>query len=383
MKRIAFFTACTAMLMVVAAGAATTGSGPVPSSPVTRTFLDCPAPAAVAPSDVEQGPPSADLPDSGTLAPVSCGVLLIWDDMGSYTPNLVSALQAAGMTVTLSATDKNGYTGANPSPYGFGCVILLDGTTYGSDMPVSGQQALVAYVQNGGGFIETEWAAYDLMDENLLQYMRDLILFDRVSGWEAPNTYTLVSGMGGHPVMAGVPASFSFQTGYNIGPAHTFATNPVTVLMRDSMGSDAVAVRQFGAGHVVGFNHAGNYYGYNALSDANIQKLFVNAASWSCSGGYDLAYLDDFGRSRVCANSKTGAWQYTVLTGAGKGVYSGKGSVSKTTDRWTFRSQAGSPMLMILTVYQQMFRATASLGGSAFVSQLSDRNTKDDPPGCQ
>ncbi len=100
------------------------------------------------------------------------------------------------------------------------------------------------------------------------------------------------------------------------------------------------------------------------------------------SSAYDLSYLDDLGRSQVCANSKTGDWQYTVLSGFGKGVYTGKSSISKTADRWTFRSVAGSPRLMLLTFYPQMFRATASLGGSDFVSQLSDRNTKDDPPGC-
>ncbi len=97
---------------------------------------------------------------------------------------------------------------------------------------------------------------------------------------------------------------------------------------------------------------------------------------------FDLTFLDDYGRSQVCVNSKTGAWQYNVLSGLWKGVYTGKCTVSKTSDRWTFRSVAGSPRLMLLTYYLQMFRATASLGGSDFVSQLSDRNTKDDPAGC-
>ncbi len=98
--------------------------------------------------------------------------------------------------------------------------------------------------------------------------------------------------------------------------------------------------------------------------------------------GFDLSFQDDYGRSMVCVNSKTGDWQYNVLSGLWKGVYTGKSSISKTADRWTFRSVAGSPRLMLLTFYPQMFRATASLGGSDFVSQLSDRNTKDDPAGC-
>ena len=102
----------------------------------------------------------------------------------------------------------------------------------------------------------------------------------------------------------------------------------------------------------------------------------------TAGSSYDLSYVDDMGRSLVCASSKTGDWQYVVLSGAGKGVYTGKGSATKLTDRIVVRSVAGSRRLMLLTVWPQLFKATASLGGSDFSSWLSDRNTKDDPPGC-
>ncbi len=128
------------------------------------------------------------------------------------------------------------------------------------------------------------------------------------------------------------------------------------------------------------------YHGFGKsypFGDTYEPRIWNGTIYYTLGGSaYDLSYLDDFGRSQVCVNSKTGAWQYAVLSGFWKGVYTGKASISKTSDRWTFRSVAGSPRLMLLTVYPQMFRATASLGGSDFVSQLSDRNTKDDPPGC-
>ncbi len=98
--------------------------------------------------------------------------------------------------------------------------------------------------------------------------------------------------------------------------------------------------------------------------------------------GYDMSFKDDNGRSSACVDSKTGDWMYNVLSGAGRGVYTGKGTVSKTSDRWTFRSAAGSTRLMLLTYYPKMFMATGSYGGSDFVSQLSDRNTKDTPFNC-
>ena len=78
--------------------------------------------------------------------------------------------------------------------------------------------------------------------------MRDLVLLDRHSGSEGPDTCTAVSGMESHPVLAGIPSSFSFYTACDLGLAHTFATVPATVLMTDRYGSDAAVVRQFGAG---------------------------------------------------------------------------------------------------------------------------------------
>ncbi len=134
-------------------------------------------------------------------------------------------------------------------------------------------------------------------------------------------------------------------------------------------------------GCVVAINsYMGPYYD----ASGDFGALFHNAVSFLSGGcsSFTNSFADDLGRSRVCVNTKTGAWQYNVLSGLWKGVYTGKSSVSKTSDRWTFRSVAGSPRLMLLTFYPQMFRATASLGGSDFVSQLSDRNTKDDPAGC-
>jgi hypothetical protein len=93
---------------------------------------------------------------------------------------------------------------------------------------------------------------------------------------------------------------------------------------------------------------------------------------------YDLSFIDDNKRSSVCVNSKTGDWQYSVLSGLGKGIYKGKGSVTKTAAQWSFRSAAGSPQLFLLTYYPPMSLASGSLGGGSFVSSLYDKNTKDD-----
>jgi uncharacterized membrane protein len=317
----------------------------------------------------------------GLYAQQSCNVLLIWDTNGGYTPNLVTALQNAGISVTLSQTSLTGYDGTNPAPTGFGCVILLDGTTYNEGMPASGQQALVSYVQSGGGFIGSEWLTDDIT-YGYNQYMRDLILFDRLDGWEGPNTYTVVPGMESHPVLAGIPSSFSFETGYNRGPAHTFATDPVTVLMTDIRGSAAVAVRQFGAGRVVGFNHAGNYQIFNGtdtLANPNIQQLYVNGVEWACRSRFDMAFHDDGNASALCVNSTTGAFQWSV---AGGPTYTGTLHVyNRGTLFW---SQGGPGPTIIFNYFPSSHVAWGFLYDSStpVYSRLHDSNTLDDPPGC-
>ena len=209
---------------------------------------------------------------------VPASVLLIYDTLGTNTTNLVNSLTAAGNSVSLSNTDETGYTGANPSPNSFDSVIHLNGTTYETDMPVAGQTALASYVQNGGGYIQGEWDAYEYLNGRM-QNMRDLILFDRSSGRSGDTTYTAVPDQASHPVLDGVPSPFTFPGGENIGTIHTFATNPATALMT-STGGHGVAARQVGAGRVVGFSHAGNYASFTTHSNTNIQKLYVNAVSW-------------------------------------------------------------------------------------------------------
>lgn len=203
--------------------------------------------------------------------------LLIYDVNNSNVTALSNALQSAGITVTLSSTSETGYDGTNPSPIGFSAVIHLNGLTYSTDMPVAGQNALVDYVQNRGGvFISGEWNAYEYLNGRMAN-MRDLILFNRSSGSTGTITYNTVVGMSGHPLLAGIPSGFSFAEGYNLGSINTFSSQPATVLMRDGGGNDAVAIRNFGNGIVVGFNHAANYSGTSCLTNANIQQLYINA----------------------------------------------------------------------------------------------------------
>ncbi|MDQ7016177.1 MAG: PKD domain-containing protein [Gammaproteobacteria bacterium] len=198
------------------------------------------------------------------------------------TNALQNALLKAGFEVVLSENSEYQYDGSNPSLADFNLVIHLNGTTHGLDMPLSGQQALVDYVRYGGGYIHSAWNAYEYSFGGM-QLMRDLVLFDRLTGeCYEDKAYVALDSAINHPILANVPASFSFPGGFNVGALHPFSTQPSTLLM--SAGSNAaVAVREFGQGRIAAFNHSGNYaecVGDIPHLDSNVQQLYVDAAHW-------------------------------------------------------------------------------------------------------
>jgi hypothetical protein len=185
-------------------------------------------------------------------------VLLIWDVRSAQTDALAQALRDGGDEVVFSKTNGNGFTGDNPSLAGIDVVVHLNGTTWQKDMPQSGQAALERFVREGGGYVHHEWNAYQL-SVGQLQLLRPIILFDRTSGF-GPGEITVrkVETLGPHPVMWEVPQAWTMSGSSNIGHVHAFERQPAVVLARDDAGNDAVAVREYGLGRVVGFHHGGN-----------------------------------------------------------------------------------------------------------------------------
>ncbi len=211
-------------------------------------------------------------------------VLLIWDIQGAQTDSLKKSLEESGIKVILSHTSESTYDGTNPSLQGVDVVVHLNGATYQSEMPLAGQQALLDFVREGGGYIHHEWNAYQL-SVGQMQAMRDLILFDRKSGYSGQMTITRVKEQQSHPVVWEVPPTFQITGGANIGQVHAFEQNQAVVLATDDRDSDAIAVREFGLGRIVGFHHAGNWNwlapGDKTLDSRHARRLFVDAVLWA------------------------------------------------------------------------------------------------------
>jgi MBG domain/Trehalose utilisation len=228
-------------------------------------------------------------------------VLILADTDVTATTALANSLGAAGLQVTVRSAPEYTWDGTNPGLSGFDVVIHLNGETYYAALPSSAQTALTDFVQSGGGFIGAQWDGYEVQPE-----LSNLVLQGMGGDPQGPEqncggcqvTYVKLPAGEGHPVMAGIPASFSFAAdGHDAGPQVTFASEPSTVLMQVSTGGPAVLVRQFGAGRVVNFSFAPNYP-FNDVGDlsdprtllnGDIQQLYLNAVKWAAGSGSAVA----------------------------------------------------------------------------------------------
>jgi type 1 glutamine amidotransferase len=224
-------------------------------------------------------------------------VLILADTDVVSTTALANSLAGAGVQVTLRPAPEYTWDGTNPSLNGFDVVIHLDGETYDSPLPSEAQTALTSFVQNGGGFVGAKWDGYEVQPE-----LSNLVLQGVGGDPSGPEkncgaclvTYEALAAAAGHPVLAGIPSSFTFMAdAHDAGPQTVFASEPSTVLMQVSTGGPAVLVRQFGAGRVVNFSFAPNYpfndlgdwHDPETLQDSNIQKLYLNAVVWAAGSG--------------------------------------------------------------------------------------------------
>jgi MBG domain-containing protein/thrombospondin type 3 repeat protein len=229
-----------------------------------------------------------------SLGAVGPKVLILGDGEGTPTTALANSITQAGFEVTVRPSPENTWDGTNPALDGYSAVVHLDGFTWNRSLPVASQSALSSFVQAGGGFIGAQWNGYENRSGGL-RSMANLVLLG-YGGGNGPEqdcfacdvTYSTVAGQEAHPVLRGLPRSFTFHAdGHDAGPQFAFATDPSTVLMRVMAGSapggPAVLARQYERGKVVNFSLAPNYISGPTnvtLMDRNIQRLYINSLMW-------------------------------------------------------------------------------------------------------
>jgi len=213
-------------------------------------------------------------------------ILLITDADTPSTTSLTQALRDGGNDVTVRPPPEYTWNNTNPSLSSFNCMFHMNGSTPYNAFPVAAQQSLISFVRGGGGYVSMGWSGFESFYYAPL--MKDLSLFGLGgSGQSSGNvTYTKVPAQGSHPVNLGLPNSFTFSwnTFHEDFAASFFpvAETPPVSIINLSTGTPAVAVRQLGSGKIVRFSIVENWSSSTGAFDANVLKLFVNAANWVC-----------------------------------------------------------------------------------------------------
>ncbi len=209
-------------------------------------------------------------------------VLLLVDSQSADATALQTALETAGNTVTqIRPEDQYALV---PALSGFDVVVHLDGTTFNQPMPIATQRALVQFVRDGGGFVGAQWLGFEERT-GIQRDMFDLVLMGYNVGQINCSTCTLtvVTGQVAHPVLSGIPATFTVTGGLWDGSPKVFpdTDNPSIVLMRINA-ANAVLVRQVGQGRVVNFAAAVNFSPL-LVANPRITQLYVNAVAWAAA----------------------------------------------------------------------------------------------------
>jgi hypothetical protein len=173
----------------------------------------------------------------------------------------------------------------------------------------------------------------------------------------------------GSPLMAGVASACDFYRDYVL-----LAPGATLVASWDD-GEGFVAVKDC----AVAINsYPGVYYEFSG----DLIPLYHNAVTFLYNGceSYNASYYDDYSRSQFCVNTKTGAYRWNILGGAGAGTsYTGTASVFNAGAKFS----GGAPNYLSVTVDPVRHKASGWFIGGGFYSKLADANTLNDPPGCQ
>jgi hypothetical protein len=151
------------------------------------------------------------------------------------------------------------------------------------------------------------------------------------------------------------------------------------IVFRGNDSGAPVTVRYtLGAGSVIASGNTweyGYYYDTGNFAGKALDDVFLSAGIM-----FNASYYDDYSRSQFCVNTKTGAYRWNILSGAGAGnSYTGTASVFNGGAKFS----GSSPNYLSVTVDPVRHEASGWFVGGGFYSKLADANTLNDPPGCQ
>ena len=203
-------------------------------------------------------------------------LMIVWDAKTEALSQLVTKIRGAGVEVVYSSLDETQFAGAGLDQTE--AVLHLNGRSFGTEMPMAGQQALVNFVRAGGTFIGTAWSGYEIANGRM-QTMKDLVLMGYVGGTN--QGVTMVASKSNHPILEGLGSSFAIsKCTASSGQLTEFSDSPSEALLNYVQGDVTyvgVALRNLGDGKVIDLAITGNYSNSDCLADESLAKLVINA----------------------------------------------------------------------------------------------------------
>ncbi len=217
-------------------------------------------------------------------------ILLISSGDAANNAEIQSVLQAAGDTVTIGPTYSN-FSGTGLT--GYNAVFLnpnYDSTSQAT-MPVAGQQALVNFVNQGGGLVVGGMAlVQSTMNQGAYQTL-DSILPNSLSNTDTGNSPITFTSLSANPVVnSGLPSIFSFPaTGYwtetlitpKANATAFFATDQWTAAYGGTPGYGSIGW-SYGSGRVLSLS---TFSDPVALSNTTYDQMLSNSIQWAAQAG--------------------------------------------------------------------------------------------------
>ena len=220
----------------------------------------------------------------GCLTSICNKTLLLSDTNTAALQTLINNLQSNGFTVAYIPGGISNYTGY-PDASLYGSIILITGTAWNTDMPISGQQSIMkAQKNNSTGVVMTEWGPY-IISVNKWYTLSPLLLASHLNYTKGAMSHILVSSS--HPIWNGLPTSFNTSVTVGYGKLGILTSGSIVIANCTVCGTPAVIVRPSSgtAGRVVQIAHAGHDPSlttqFNWGNDQNLLKMTINAVKWA------------------------------------------------------------------------------------------------------
>jgi len=311
-------------------------------------------------------------------------VLIYADDPYHAPPNTSTdqALQWLGFPYTAHYNSDWGGFSTDLAAGGWDLVIVAN-DNWGP--PGSIFDALYAYASGGGRLILHGWTLSGYSAHPLWAFMG----IQLGGGYgDPPGVYWLEPGNSVFNAPMSVPELLNpigdrYGTyGYRCTPLPGFAAVAAWESM-PSRGDSDVALVLGPTTIFKGF--LDGQYDQDNDSDGKLDttELWINMISGIMEGfsAYDLIYVDDFGRAKLCINSQTGDYSYQVLKGTGIGEYTGQAYLSMRNGTLFINSTTLNPRLQFYD-NQRYHRAYGSFTWGTLRSYLDDRSTLNNPATC-